>query len=352
MITVAVTRPGEIGIVEIPCPEPGPYQALVRTEVACLCNATDRKLVDGHFPGVETYPLLLGHENAGIVVAVGEKVRSFQVGDRVIGGLLLAPTDPAYASGWGGFSEFTLAGDHQAMVADGVADNDHGYAEVYEIMRAVPRDIPVEAAVLLCTWREVYGAFGDFNLQPGQNILVFGAGPVGLSFVKFARLLGMNYIGVVELSEEKRQNALRMGASETFTPDETGMRAIQQKWSGRLDAVIDAVGKESIINSALPLVKLGGSVCVYGVIDQPDLQVHKHLGPYNFNLLVHQWPTRAREAAAQEPLCEWIRQGRLSHTEFLSAEYPIHEIDAAFARSRTGKTLKTLLRYPSAEGQP
>ncbi|RPI27873.1 MAG: sorbitol dehydrogenase, partial [Chloroflexota bacterium] len=271
MFTIAVTQPGEVKIVEIPCPQPGPYQALIRTEAACLCNATDRKLVDGHFPGVETYPLLLGHESAGIVEAVGEKVRSFKIGDRVIGGLLLDSTDPAYASGWGGFSEFTLAGDHQAMLEDGLATAEHGYAEVFEIIRTVPQDIPVEAAVLLCTWREVYGAFGDFNLQPGQNILIFGAGPVGLSFVKFARLLGLNWIGVVEFSEEKRQIAMRMGASETFTPDVEGMEAIRKQWSARLDAVIDAVGKESIINSALPLVRLGGSVCVYGVLDQPDL---------------------------------------------------------------------------------
>ncbi|RPI97482.1 MAG: sorbitol dehydrogenase, partial [Chloroflexi bacterium] len=327
MFTIAVTQPGEVKIVEVPCPQPGPYQALVRTEVACICNATDRKLVDGHFPGVETYPLLLGHENAGIVVAVGDKVRSFKPGDRVIGGLLLDSPDPAYASGWGGFSEFTLAGDHKAMVADGANTSEHGYAEVFEIMRAVPADIPVEAAVLLCTWREVYGAFGDFNLHPGQNILIFGAGPVGLSFVKFARLLGLNWIGVVELSEEKRQIALRMGASEAFSPEAAGMDAIRVDWSGKLDAVIDAVGKESIINAALPLVRLGGSICVYGVIDQPDLQLHKHSGPYIFNLLIHQWPTRARESAAQEPLCEWIRQGKLSHTEFLSVEYPIGRIE-------------------------
>jgi hypothetical protein len=73
------------------------------------------------------------------------------------------------------------------------------------------------------------------------------------------------------------------------------------------------VGRESIINDALPLVRMGGSVCVYGVIDTPAVQLHKARGPYNFNLLVHQWPTRRYEAAAQEPLCEWLRQGRLAH---------------------------------------
>ena len=345
MFGIAVPEPGKLAHVQLPIPEPGPYEALIRTEAACLCNATDRKLVDGHFPGVDTYPLLLGHESAGIVTAIGSKVRSFKLGERVIGGLLLRPTDPAFASGWGGFCEYTLAGDHTAMLADGVTDPQHGYAEVYEIMRAVPADIPLESAVLLCTWREVYAAFGDFNLQAGQNILIFGAGPVGLSFVKFARLLGLNSIDVVEFSEEKRRLAMQMGASETFSPDADGMAAVLTKWKGKLDAVIDAVGKESIINASLPLIKLGGSICVYGVIDQPGIGLQKNEGPYNFNLLIHQWPTRARESAAQEPLCDWIRQGRLHHSEFLSVEFPIAQINEAFALSRTGATLKTLLRY-------
>lgn len=345
MFSVAVVEPSKVEMAEIPRPDPGPYEVRIRTEVACLCNATDRKLVEGHFPGVEQYPLLLGHETAGVVDAVGSKVRSFKKGDRVIGGLLLKTTDARYASGWGGFSEYVLAGDHKAMVGDGVATPENGWFDVYEIMRVVPPDIPVEAAVLLCTWREVYAAFGDFDLKPGQDILIFGAGPVGLSFVKFAHLLGLNYIGVMEFSAEKRQKAIQMGASETFAPDDPGVEQLVQKRGKSLDAVIDAVGKESIINAALPLVKMAGSVCVYGVIDQPVIQLQKHRGPYNFNLLMHQWPTRFREAEAQEPLCDWIRQGKLSHTEFLSAEFSIEKINEALELSKTGKTLKTLLRF-------
>ena len=65
-----------------------------------------------------------------------------------------------------------------------------------------------------------------------------------------------------------------------------------------LDAVVDAVGGESIINSALPLIKMAGSVCAYGVIDAPNIKLEKNSGLYNFNLFVHQWPTRAYEAAA------------------------------------------------------
>jgi threonine dehydrogenase-like Zn-dependent dehydrogenase len=344
MLAVTVSKPGTVELAEVPKPAPGPYQALVRTELASLCNATDRKLVEGHFPGVESYPLLLGHESAGIVEAVGEKVRTFKAGDRVIGGLLLDPPG-RYASGWGGFSEYTLAGDHLAMVEDGVATSEHGWYEVYEIMRAVPQWLPVEAAVLLCTWREVYAGFGDFDLRAGNDILIFGAGPVGLSFVKFARLLGLGYIGLVDTVPEKRQKALEMGADAVFAPDAPELLRLTSERGKPLDAVVDAVGKESIINAALPLIRMAGSVCVYGVIDTPTITLEKARGPYNFNLLVHQWPTRAREAAAQEPLCEWVKAGKLSHTEFVSAEYPISRINEALDIAKSGRPLKTLLRF-------
>ncbi|MCA9907332.1 MAG: alcohol dehydrogenase catalytic domain-containing protein, partial [Anaerolineae bacterium] len=229
MFAVAVTTPDHLQIVDVPDPTPGPYQARVKTEIAALCNMTDRKLVQGHFPGVDQYPLLLGHETVGIVDAIGDKVRSFKVGDRVVGGLLLNPTDPAYGSGWGGFCEYTLAGDHAAMVADGVAAAANGWFEVYEIMRVVPRSITLEDAVLLCTWREVYGAFGDFNLQAGDDIVIYGGGPVGLSFVKFARLLGLGEIYLVDRWPQKRDKALAMGATAAFAPDDPALTTLVER---------------------------------------------------------------------------------------------------------------------------
>jgi len=209
----------------------------------------------------------------------------------------------------------------------------------------VPPHIPVEAALMLCTWREVYAAFDDFNLQPGDDILVFGGGPVGLSFVKFAHRLGLGWVGLVDPLPEKRQHALASGADAVFSPDDVALDGLTKTRGKPLDRVIDAVGSENIINAALPLIRMAGSVCVYGVIDRPAVNLQKQLGPYNFNLLIHQWPTRAREALAQEPLCEWIRQGLLDPAEFISAELPIAQIEQALRLSDTGRTLKTLLRF-------
>jgi threonine dehydrogenase-like Zn-dependent dehydrogenase len=347
MLAIAVMEPGRIELVDIPKPTPGPYEALVKNKAAYICNATDRKLVAGHFPGIgrEKYPLLLGHESAGIVESVGEKVRSFKPGDHVIGGLLLTPPGPGFSSGWGGHSEYVIAHDHAAMVADGIADAAHGWDEIFQIMKKVPEDIPLEAAALLCTWREVYGGFSDFQLKKGNNILIFGAGPVGLSFCRMAKLLGLGWVGVADPLPQKRKKAAVLGADETFAPDAPELRDLTRRRGSPLDAVIDAVGSEKIINAALPLIRLGGSICVYGVLGSPRVTVEKDTGPYNFNLFMHQWPTRTAEAAAQAPLVEWIRAGTLSYRDFLSAEYPVREAARAMKATEEPTAIKTLLRF-------
>ena len=345
MRTIAVIEPGKVEVVDIAEPTPGPYQVRVKTLAACLCNATDGKLVSGHFPGVDQYPLILGHESVGIVDTVGQKVRNFKQGDRVIGGLVFDFAEDKYSSGWGGFCEYTLATDHDAMVADNVADEEHGWFECYEIQRAVPKDISVEAAVLLCTWREVYGGFGDFNLKEGDDILIFGAGPVGLSFLTFGKLLGLGYIGVVDPLENKRQKALAMGADAVFTPDSDELKQLAEKRGKPLDAVIDAVGNSSIINTALSMIKLGGSICVYGVISDSTITVNKSDGPFNFNLYVHQWPTRFREHAAQKPLCEWIRQGKIKPADFITHDFKLEQINVALDAVKNGEVIKAILRY-------
>ena len=345
MRAVAVTEPSQVKVVDIAVPAPGPYQALVRTEAACLCNATDGKLVSGHFPGIDTYPLILGHESAGIVQSVGEKVRAFKVGERAIGGLVFRFKEPGYAAGWGGFCEYTLINDHDAMVADGVADEKHGWFECYEIQRPVPADIPLAEAVMMCTWREVYAGFGDFHLRAGDDILIFGAGPVGLSFAKFGKLLGLGSIAVVDPHTAKHAKALEMGACEVFTPDEVASASFMAKNGRRYHAVIDAVGSGAIINAALPLIRMAGSICVYGVIGAETISINKSAGPYNFNLYMHQWPTRFRESAAMEPLCEWIREGKLRAAEFITHEFKLEEINAALNAVKSGKVIKALLTY-------
>ena len=107
-----VLQPGQLSIEELPQPVPGPFQALVKTEACAICNSTDTKLMDGEFfPG--TWPLLLGHETVGRIVALGDRVRHFKLGDRVLRGNISDQqvNVPGGRSCWGGFAEYTLVTD-------------------------------------------------------------------------------------------------------------------------------------------------------------------------------------------------------------------------------------------------
>jgi threonine dehydrogenase-like Zn-dependent dehydrogenase len=90
---------------------------------------------------------------------------------------------------------------------------------------------------------------------------------------------------------------------------------------------------------------MAGTIGVYGVIADESITIQKSRGPYNFNICVHQWPTRSREAAAQKPLCEWIRAGKLKASEFVTHQFPVESINDALAMVKSGNALKVLLRY-------
>lgn len=197
----------------------------------------------------------------------------------------------------------------------------------------------------MCTWREVLGGFGDFALDAGQDLLIFGCGPVGLSFVKFARLRGLGWVAAVDPLAGKRQRALALGADAAFAPDDPALADLVAARGKRLDAVIDAVGNPACINAALPLLKLGGSLGVYGVLAEPQLLLNKAAGPYNFNLFVHQWPTRWRERLAQAELEAYLRRGELKAAEFVTHEFPVEQIAEALATVQQGEAVKCLLRF-------
>ncbi len=346
MKTISVTEPLKVEVIDTPVPEPGAYQALVRTELACVCNNTDGELVSGAFPGMEkSFPFALGHESVGVVEKVGEKVRNFKVGGRAVSGLVFDLGVDGLESGWGGFCEYVLANDHEAMVEDGVADEEHGWIEVFEIQTPVDDDIAPEDAVLLCTWREVLGSFRDFHLEPGDDVLIIGGGPVGLSFVKLGRLFGLGWIGLVDRHPEKQAKAKEFGADAVFDRDDSAIAELPNS-RGPLDAVIDAVGKPELINAGLPLLKRGGSFCVYGFYaGLKEFSVGNSLADFNYNIFVHQWPTRLYEKEAQRPLCDWVREGKLSGGEFITHRFAIDDIADALEAVRGRKVIKALLGY-------
>ena len=121
-----------------------------------------------------------------------------------------------------------------------------------------------EEAVISCTWREVLGAFKDFNLTPGKKVIVVGSGPVGLSFVKLGKLFGLGQIDIVDMLPAKLEVARRMGADNGYTPAEISTPEFIASVNRSYDAVIDDDALEFLADvangdarAALTAIELG-----------------------------------------------------------------------------------------------
>lgn len=339
-----VERPNAVTIREIPRPTIGPYHALARMELMAICNSTDTKIIAGDFPGFATYPATLGHEGIGTVVEIGERVTAYQIGDRVLNPCTPFTGIEGLASGWGTLAEYALVGDYAAMVADD-CDAAHGFDGVFETQKTIPSDIPSRQAILLSTWREVYAAFADFGFVPGRSLLVIGGGPVGLSFVKLAKLYGMRPVCLATRSAWKQEKARALGADAVFPADKEFVTRAKDAFPEGFAYVIDAVGSPAVINQALQLVEYHGTVGVYGTVPEKQLTLGTAAAPYNWRLVMHQWPDYALEAAAHELLCEWLREGRLSSEAWITHELPFSRVAEGFELVKGHSALKVVV-YP------
>jgi len=314
-------------------------------EMAAICNSTDLKIVNGKFPGINSYPTTLGHEGIGRVVSAGSKVRSFKVGDRVLNPMTLKTGVEGLSSSWGTMAQYSLVGDFAAMVEDGVCDEEHGFDSSFQTQKTIPPEIPNREVILLPTWREVFSSFSDFGITKEKSILIFGGGPVGLSFVAIAKAYGLKNVCLSTRSDWKLKKANKLEANQVFKTDDDLIFNCRNYMACGFDIIIDAVGEQEIINAGISLISFNGTIGVYGTISQKDLVLRNVSSQYNWKLVLHQWPDYEREAAAHEPLCEMIRKRQISSHEFITHEIEFEDIIEAFDLIKQNKALKVIVNF-------
>lgn len=344
---LAVDQNGVLSIQELDIPSIGPYQALVKMVSCGVCNGTDLKLIHRNFKNFDSYPAILGHEAVGEVVKLGERVTSFALGDRVLLPFLEEPQNGFYP-GWGGYAEYAVVGDAQAMLDDGKGDGDPTFPESYYAQTKIPNDFdPVKSAIIV-TFREVLSAIYRFGLKANEPVLIYGAGPVGLCFVKFCKLLGLSPVIAVEINDTKAAEAKKLGADYVFNSKKVDVVAeVRKLFPDGIENIVDAVGINELINQAMQLVKYNGKICCYGI--SPETSMHLDWGgaaPYNWSLLFVQWPSKKEEGAVHNQVINWMQAGALDMDDFISDIVPFENILDAFDKVMNGSTnKKIIIRY-------
>lgn len=337
MKTVIVNPDETVGIVDAGKPVYGPKQALTRTIANGICG-TDITLIHKSFKGIgpETYPIMLGHENVGEVVEVGSEVRGLKVGDKVI--LPFVDEDREnvgpYGSGWGALSEYGVVNDWTAF-PEGEAP------EVAYGQRIIPEDIDPVDAVMIVTLREVLSAVRYFGIEKDKPVVVFGAGPVGLTFIKMCKMEGASPVISVVRNEARAENASAVGADIILNSSEIDVdKKIRELYPKGVPYVIDAVGTEAILNEAMKLVADRGHICAYGVPKKEDMHLDFHPADYNWVLNFQQMPRKDEEGAVHDEVIGWIREGKIDLKDFISDYYFIDDAVEAYQDAQNKKILK------------
>jgi L-iditol 2-dehydrogenase len=262
MKAAIVHGPGDIRITEIPTPQPGPQEILVKVRACGVC-ATDVKILGGSGLPKEL-PTILGHEVAGTIAALGEGVSGLDVDERVA-------VYPIAACGECFFCE---RGRHSLCLEPyGLAHGaDGGFAESLVVPKQIVRlggvvpidDMPYESAVMIEPVSCCLSAADQCGTGSGDNVLIIGCGPLGLIHTIVSKALGARVLAV-DLNEKRLRKAAEVGADVILNPREVDLPAEVQRVTGvGADIVITAVGITKVVEESLSLVRNGGVLNVFG----------------------------------------------------------------------------------------
>ncbi|MGW5649723.1 alcohol dehydrogenase AdhP [Saccharopolyspora sp. NPDC003752] len=245
----------ELTIDEVPKPEPGPGEVVVKIETSGLCH-TDIHAAHGDWPVKPKLPLIPGHEGVGIVESVGAEVTEVAEGDRVaIPWLGIACGICDYCtSGWETLCEKQL---NTGYFIDG------GYAEYTKAsakyVAKVPAGVdPLDAAPLTCAGVTTYKAVKLSGARPASTVAVFGIGGLGHLALQYAKIFGARVIAV-DVVDEKLELARELGADHTVNAlTEDPVRAIKDL--GGADAAISVAVAPKAFEQAYSSLRRGGKL--------------------------------------------------------------------------------------------
>lgn len=346
MKTLVVDKQGKLSVETCPLPEYNDCQALVKTISCGVCNGTDGKLIHRTFKGFtpDMYPVMLGHEAVGRVLEVGSKVTSFKVGDIVL--LPFAGPLGGFECGWGSYSEYGVVCDPVAFQNSGIAPYTKDFPECACAQTVVPTDIdPVKAAMII-TLREVLSSIKRFGMKENQTVVVFGCGPVGLTFIRFMRLLGIGPIVAVDIVKDKLNEAKKNGAQWALDANDNALQKIREIFPDGVDHVLDAAGNTSIINQGMQLIRDAGQICCYGIAPNTKAEIDWSAAPYNWKLHFQQFPSKYEEGAANAQIIGWIQDGVINLDDFISDIIDFKDILSAFEKLEKREiSKKCIIRY-------
>ena len=355
----AQSRPLSIEAFELD--PPGPGEVLVRVRAAGLCHS-DLSVIDGNRP--RPVPMVLGHEAAGVVEAIGPGVAGLAPGDHVVAAFVpscghcnpCAGGRPALCEpGFRANSAGTLLSGARRL-HDAAGDVHHhlgvsGFAEYavlseHSLVR-VPRDLPfAEAALFGCAVITGVGAVVNTAVMPrGATAAVVGLGGVGLAAVLAARMLEAREIVAVDLNERKLAVAREFGATSSVnaaSPD--AVERVREITGGGAGYAFEMAGSARALELAYRATARGGTTVTAG-LPHPEQKVSLQ----HVSLVAEERTLKGSYLGSCVPsrdiptYIEWYRAGRLPVDRLMSERLRLEDINAGFDRLAAGESIRQVI---------
>ncbi len=356
-VLVAPNQPLEIE--DLVISKPGPHEVLIRTAACGLCHS-DLHFIEGTYP--HALPAVPGHEAAGIVEAVGSEVRTVKVGDAVVTCL----------SAFCGHCEFCVTGrmalclgadtrraqgsEPRLSRADGspVAQmlNLSAFAEMMLIHEhactRIDPDMPLDrASIIGCA--VTTGASTIFNackVTPGETVAVVGCGGVGLATINAAKIAGASKIIAADPLPEKRELAMKLGATHTVDAlADDAAAQILELTKGGVHHAIEAVGRPASGALAVKSLRRGGTATILGM-----MPLGHSVGLSAMDLLSGKKLQGAIMGMNHFPvdmprLVDFYMRGLLDLDSIIAERIPLSQINEGFEKMKGGQSARSVIVF-------
>ena len=355
-----VDQPFAVEDVELAAPGAGEVE--VRISAAGVCHS-DWNVVSG--ATTNPLPAVLGHEGAGVVVAVGDGVETVAEGDHVVLSWLPACGRCYYCAqgrhvlcdvAMEDMFRGTLPGGALRLSQNGDPVYHYSYLSAFAESCIVPAgccvrvrdDAPFEVAALVgCAVMTGYGAaVNRARVEPGSVVAIFGAGGVGLSAVMGARLAGAEAVVAIDPVEFKRQTALELGATHALDPaSDDVVSALRDLTEGRgADAALDTAGVPGIVAQAYASVRRGGTVVAVGLpaegltADLPASDL-----PREEKIVTGSFYGSCNPQVDMPRVLDLYMEGKLPLDRLVTRTYALEQINEAFAAMNSGEVARAVI---------
>jgi len=303
----------------VPVPEIGHSDVLVRVQAALTCGTDVKVFRRGYHARMIVPPALFGHELAGDVVAVGEDVRKFRVGQRVVA----ANSAPCL--------ECFYCKRGNPNLCEDLLFNNGAYAEYIRIparivernMYEMPAHVSYKDAALVEPLACVLRGLDETGLRSGDNVAIIGLGPIGLMFVRMAKAYGARVIAIGR-RQTQLERAIRMGADDVLEsqhPEDTIGRVRELTKGYGVDVAIEAVGHPDLWQMAVKFLRRGGTVNFFGGCPN-DSHISLDTSLLHYSEITCKASFHHTPAHIQKAL-DFVRRGVITSSDFVNRVEPL-----------------------------